>query len=236
MEFNIDNIIYWQEGIFKINATLLHTWIVILLLVFVSWMITRNLAAGINIRRGQAFMESFVVFVLTQIEEETHEDPNKYLPFIGTLFLFIVLSNVIGVIPAFESPTASLSTATALAACVFVAVPVFGISSQGFSSYFRHYIQPTPLMLPFNIIGELSRTLSLAIRLFGNIMSGSLIVAIVLSLSPLFFPVVMQAFGLLIGVIQAYVFSILALVYIASASRVQQVQETAETSKQESKI
>ncbi|HKL19449.1 MAG TPA: F0F1 ATP synthase subunit A [Halalkalibaculum sp.] len=225
MEFNIDDIIYWQEGFLKVNATLLNSWVVMLFLIFLSWLITRKLTSGLNIRRGQAFIESFVVFVLDQIREETHEDADKYLPFIGTLFLFIVVSNVIGVIPGFDSPTASLSTATALAICVFIAVPVFGISNRGFAGYMKHYVQPTPFMLPFNIIGELSRTLALAIRLFGNIMSGSLIIAIVLSLSPLFFPVVMQAFGLLIGVIQAYVFAILALVYIASATRIQNLKE-----------
>lgn len=221
MEFNIDDIIFWQEGFVKVNVTLVNSWAVMLLLVIVAWLISRNLTPGIQIRRGQAFIESFVVYILEQIEQETHVDPHKYLPFIGTLFLFIVISNILAVVPGFEPPTASLSTATALAACVFVAVPVFGISNQGFGRYMRHYVQPTPLMLPFNIIGELSRTLALAIRLFGNVMSGSLIVAIVLSLSPLFFPVVMQAFGLLIGVIQAYVFAVLALVYIASATRVQ---------------
>lgn len=225
MEFNIDDIIYWQEGFLKVNATLLNTWVVILLLIVFSWAVSRKLTAGLNIRRGQAFIESFVVLVLDQIREETHEDADKYLPFIGTLFLFIVVSNMIGVIPGFESPTASLSTATALAICVFIAVPVFGISNRGFAGYMKHYILPTPFMLPFNIIGELSRTLALAIRLFGNIMSGSLIIAILLSLSPLFFPVIMQAFGLLIGVIQAYVFAILALVYIASATRVQNINQ-----------
>lgn len=226
MEFNIDNIIYWQEGFFKLNATLVNTWLVMFVLVLISWVISRRLTPGLKIKRGQAFIESFVVFVLDQIREETHDEADKYLPFIGTLFLFIVVSNIIGVVPGLDSPTASLSTATGLAACVFVAVPVFGISNRGFKEYVKHYIRPTPFMLPFNIIGELSRTLALAIRLFGNIMSGSLIIAILLSLSPLFFPVVMQAFGLLIGVIQAYVFAILALVYIASATRVQSIKET----------
>lgn len=225
MQFNIDDIVYWQEGFIKINATLVNSWITIILLVFVSWLLRRRLTNDINISHGQAFLESFVVFVLNQIEEETHENPDEFLPFIGTLFLFIVTSNVLGIIPGLEPTTASLSTATALAICVFIAVPVFGIANQGLRSYMRHYIQPTPLMLPFNIIGELSRTLALAIRLFGNVMSGSLIVAILLSLSPLFFPAVMQAFGLLIGVIQAYVFSILALVYIASATRVRHAED-----------
>lgn len=222
MEFNIDDIIFWQEGFIKVNATLVNSWLVMLLLVAVAWAISRKLTPGIQIQRGQAFIESFVIFVLKQIEEETRVDPNKFLPFIGTLFLYIVTSNILAAVPGFEPPTASLSTATALAACVFVAVPVFGISTQGVAQYLRHYVQPNPLMLPFNIIGELSRTLALAIRLFGNVMSGSLIVAILLSLSPLFFPVVMQAFGLLIGVIQAYVFAVLALVYITSAVKVQQ--------------
>lgn len=225
MEFNIDDIIYWQEGFLKMNATLVYTWLVMLFLIVLSWLVTRKLTSGLNIRRGQAILESFVVLVLDQIREETHEDADSYLPFIGTLFLFIAVSNIIGVLPVIESPTASLSTAAALAICVFIAVPVFGISNRGFAGYLKHYIQPTVFMLPFNIIGELSRTLALAIRLFGNIMSGSLIIAILLSLSPLFFPVVMQAFGLLIGVIQAYVFAILALVYVASATRVQNLEQ-----------
>ncbi|NGP89869.1 F0F1 ATP synthase subunit A [Fodinibius halophilus] len=228
MELNIDDIIFWQYEFFKVNATLINSWIVMLLLISVSWLITRKLTAGIDIKRGQAFIESFVVYVVDQIREETHEEPDKYLPFIGALFLFIAFSNIIGIIPGFNAPTASLSTATALAICVFIAVPIFGISNRGFSTYIKHYIQPSPLMLPFNIIGELSRTLALAIRLFGNIMSGSLIVAIILSLSPLFFPAIMQAFGLLIGIIQAYVFAILALVYIASATRVREVKQNNE--------
>lgn len=226
MEFNIDQIIYWEWGFFKLNATLLFSWLIILLLPIASWLMSRDLTSGIGISRWQALLESIVVVIKNQIEEATQQKADIYLPFIGTLFLFIVVSNVISVVPGIHPPTASLSTTAALASCVFVAVPIFGITTRGFKSYLRYYLQPTPLMLPFNIIGELSRTLALAIRLFGNIMSGSLIVAILLSLSPLFFPVVMQAFGLLIGVIQAYVFAILALVYIASAARVHKSSES----------
>lgn len=226
MEFNIDQIIYWEWGFFKLNATLLFSWLIILLLPIASWLMSRDLTSGIGISRWQALLESIVVVIKNQIEEATQQKADIYLPFIGTLFLFIVVSNVISVVPGIHPPTASLSTTAALACCVFVAVPIFGITTRGFKSYLRYYLQPTPLMLPFNIIGELSRTLALAIRLFGNIMSGSLIVAILLSLSPLFFPVVMQAFGLLIGVIQAYVFAILALVYIASAARVHKSSES----------
>ncbi|HKJ31064.1 MAG TPA: F0F1 ATP synthase subunit A [Balneolales bacterium] len=219
MEFNPDNIIYFQWGFVKINATLVFSWIVILILWISSWLITRKVTSGAGISRWQNLLESVVSIIQDQIREASQQNPQRYLPFIGTLFLFIVFSNMLTIIPGFNAPTASLSTTAALAACVFVAVPVFGIVSLGIKGYLLQYVRPTPFMLPFNIIGELSRTLALAIRLFGNIMSGSLVVAILLSLAPLFFPVIMQILGLLVGFIQAYVFAILALVYIASATR-----------------
>jgi F-type H+-transporting ATPase subunit a len=139
------------------------------------------------------------------------------LPFIGTLFLFISLSNLLGVVPFFESPTSSLSTTAALALCVFVAVPVFGIAQEGLRNYLKHYIEPTPIMAPFHIISEISRTFALAVRLFGNVMSGSLIAAILLMIVPLFVPVALKLLELLIGQIQAYIFAVLAMVYITSA-------------------
>ncbi len=203
----------------NINATLVFTWAVMALLIVGSWLITRRLTDGPNISRWQNGLEVVVSYIRSTIREAAGRDADTYLPFIGTLFLFIAVANLLSVLPWFRPPTASLSTTVALAACVFVAVPVFGIATQGVRAYLRQYVRPTPLMLPFHIIGELSRTVALAVRLFGNMTSGMLIVAVLLSLAPLFFPVVMQAFGLLVGVIQAYVFAILALVYVASASR-----------------
>ncbi|HYW33865.1 MAG TPA: F0F1 ATP synthase subunit A [Balneolaceae bacterium] len=226
MEIDIDKIKYLQWGFFKLNATLLFSLIVIILLVVGAWLGTRSLTDDVKIKRSQALLESIVTIILQQIEEATQQKPEKYLPFIGTLFLYIVTSNILEIMPGFRAPTASLSTTAALACCVFVAVPVFGIATMGFKEYMRHYIQPTPLMLPFNIIGEFSRTVALAVRLFGNILSGSLIVAVLVSLTPLFFPVIMRAFGLLIGIIQAYVFAILALVYIASANQAYKTEQT----------
>ena len=132
-----------------------------------------------------------------------------------------------------SATTGSLSTTTALAICVFVAVPLYGIVYQGPAGYLEHYVQPTILMLPFNIIGELSRTLALAVRLYGNIMSGTVIAAILLSIAPYFFPVVMQLLGLLTGMIQAYIFAILAMVYIASAASTMVRQETGESEQQD---
>ena len=122
------------------------------------------------------------------------------------------------IFPGYEPPTSSLSTTAALALCVFLATPIFGIAENGVLQYLKTFIEPTFIMLPFNIISEISRTLALAVRLFGNIMSGGLIVTILLSIAPLFFPVLMTVLGLITGIIQAYIFSILATVYIAAAT------------------
>jgi len=219
MELTTDHIIFWEWGFIKINATLVYSWLVMTVLVLGSWLISRRLKSDTQMSRWQNLLEVLVLMIQQQIREASRQDPKHYLSFIGTLFLYILFLNVIDIVPGITAPTTSLSTTAALAGCVFLAVPMFGIARQGVGGYLSNYMRPSPLMLPFNIIGELSRTIALAIRLFGNMMSGSLIVGILLSLAPLFFPVLIQAFGLLIGVIQAYVFSILALVYIASGQR-----------------
>lgn len=219
MELTTDHIIFWEWGFIKINATLVYSWLVMAMLVAGSWLISRRLRSDIHMSRWQNLLEVLVTMIRDQIREASRQEPGRYLPFIGTLFLFILFMNLAEIFPGISAPTTSLSTTAALAFSVFVAVPIFGIARQGLKGYLSHYTRPSILMLPFNIIGELSRTIALAIRLFGNMMSGSLIVGILLSLAPLFFPVLVQAFGLLIGVIQAYVFSILALVYIASGQR-----------------
>jgi F-type H+-transporting ATPase subunit a len=162
-----------------------------------------------------------------QIREVCPEGGDTYLPFAGTLFLFIAVSNLLDVVPGWRPPTGSLSTTAALALSVGVAVPVFGIVRQGFVGYFRHYLRPSVIMLPFHLLSETTRNLALAVRLFGNIMSGSMIVGILLAIAPLFFPVLMQMLGLLISLIQAYIFAILAMVYIAAAVQTQSNQEGA---------
>ena len=234
MEISPDAIHVWQWGPVEINGTILFTWIVMLLLVVVSFLVTRRLSTGTRLSRGQNMLEVIVSYMSNQIQEISQHDPAAFLPFVGTLFLFISVSNALSVVPLFESPTGSLTTTAALASCVFIAVPFFGIQEKGLREYLKSYIQPTFVMLPFNIIGELSRTLALSIRLFGNVMSGTLIVGVLISLAPLFFPIVMQAFGLLVGIIQAYIFAILAMVYIASGMRSHhQEQEVAESSEKQ---
>ncbi len=217
-----DAVVLLQWGWVKLNATILYTWGIMSLLTLVSWMVTRKLTAERHIPRLQNLLEVTVSGIRHEIREVSQqENDRRYLPFVGTLFLFILVSNLLTVVPGYVAPTGSLSTTAALALCVFVAVPLYGITEQGLRSYLLQYVRPTPLMLPFNLMGELSRTLALAVRLFGNVMSGTKIGAILLSLTPLFFPIVMHALGLLTGVIQAYIFSILAMVYIASGMRAQ---------------
>ena len=173
-----------------------------------------------QISRWQSMLEIVVTGINSEIKGVGLNNPQLYIGFIGTLFLFIATANVLIVFPWYEPPTGSLSTTTALAISVFIAVPFFGIRQKGVLAYLKSYLQPTFLMLPFNLISEFSRTLALAVRLFGNIMSGGMIVAILLSITPFIFPIVMKSLGLLIGMVQAYIFSILATVYIAAAVQV----------------
>ena len=222
MSIDPSDTIYFQYGFIRITATLVYTWIVMLIITFLSLFISRSIGKSKNpleVTKSQNISEAVITTVRGQIREVTQEDPSKYFPFIGTIFIFILFSNVVSIIPGFISPTSSLNTTTALAICVFIAVPYYGIQSQGLKSYLKQYVKPNIIMLPFNIIGELSRTMSLAVRLYGNIMSSGLIVIILLGILPLFFPVLVNAFGLLMGGIQAYVFSILSIVYIASSTK-----------------
>ncbi|MBI1314317.1 F0F1 ATP synthase subunit A [bacterium] len=220
-EINVDQPL-WPEGPVVINqltGTIVFTWIVMAILVVGSRLVTRRLSVGTSMSRGQNLLEVLVSTLSSQIREVSQQEPGPFLPFVGTLFIFIAMSNLLSLVPGFPTPTASLATTAALATCVFVAVPLFGIASQGVGRYLRQYVQPSIFMLPFNVIGELSRTLALAVRLYGNMMSGSVIGLILLGFVPLFVPIVMQLFGLLTGMIQAYIFAVLAMVYIASATQ-----------------
>jgi F-type H+-transporting ATPase subunit a len=219
MRLSPDAMIFWQHGFFKLNATIVFSWALMLVLVVGSKLITRRLRPDLKPSRLQCLLEMVVTGINTQIEQVGLRHPAKYLGFLGTLFLFIAIASLCAIIPGYEPPTASLSTTTALALCVLTAVPFFGIEERGLIGYFKSYGEPTLLMLPFNIISELSRTLALAVRLFGNMMSGTMILAILLTITPFIFPVAMSVLGQLTGMVQAYIFSILAAVYIAAATR-----------------
>jgi len=213
-----DQMIFWQHGFLKLNGTIVFTWGIMLVLVLGSKLITRHLSTGLERSRWQNLLEIVVTAITKQIQEAGLRNPEKYLGFLGTLFLFVALASLGTILPGYEPPTGSLSTTVALALCVFVAVPLFGIEDQGLRGYLKSYAEPTIMMLPFNIISELSRTLALAVRLFGNMMSGAMILGILLTITPFIFPIIMTALGLLTGMVQAYIFSILAAVYIAAAA------------------
>ncbi|MEI9896710.1 MAG: F0F1 ATP synthase subunit A [Chthoniobacter sp.] len=222
MRLSPDEMIFWQHGFVKLNGTIVFTWGLMLVLAVGSRLITRRLSTSLERSRWQNLLEIVVTAINQQIEEVGLPHPEKYLAFLGTLFLFVAAAALGTVFPGYEPPTGSLSTTAALALCVFVAVPLFGIEDQGIRGYLKSYAEPTVIMLPFNIISEVSRTLALAVRLFGNMMSGAMILAILLTITPFIFPILMTALGLLTGMVQAYIFSILAAVYIAAAIRTRQ--------------
>jgi F-type H+-transporting ATPase subunit a len=218
VQINPDEIIYWKWGVFSLNETIVTTWIVMALLISLAWASTRQLSTDPPLSRRQALMETVVNYMKSEIAEIAQKAPERYLHFSGTLFLFISVSSLLAIIPGYRSPASSLSTTLALAICVFFAVPIYGIAEQGAADYFKRYIQPSVMMLPFNIIGDFSRTMAMALRLFGNMMSQNLLVAVLFSIVPLFLPAVMDLFGVLIGQVQAYIFAVLATVYIISGS------------------
>ncbi|MDA8161403.1 MAG: F0F1 ATP synthase subunit A [Desulfobacteraceae bacterium] len=220
MRLSPDDIILWRHGFFKLNATIVITWALMLVMAAGSRIITRNLSTDLKRSRWQNLLEIVVTAIVKQIKEVGLDQSERYLGFLGTLFLFIALASLCTVIPGYEPPTGSLSTTAALAICVFVAVPLFGIEEQGLGGYLKSYAEPTLIMLPFNVISEISRTLALAIRLFGNMMSGAMIIGILITITPFLFPIVMTALGLLTGMVQAYIFSVLATVYIAAATQI----------------
>ena len=228
MEISPDAIIIFQWNGIHLNATIVFTWVVMAILIFISWMATKNLTIGPKITRWQNFLEVIIGYIRQQVKEITQQNPDPFIPFLGTLFLFISISSMLTIIPGFHPPTGSLSTTSALAICVFFAIPIFGIAKKGMWGYFKHYLEPSIFMMPFNVIGDFSRILALAVRLFGNMMSGTLIVAVLFIITPLFVPIVMQVLGLLIGQIQAYIFTVLATVYIASATRIESKPEQIE--------
>ncbi len=218
MHLSTDEIILLQYGAIKLNATIATTWLLMILLVAGAKHVTRNLGNEVRITRWQSLLEIIVIGIRNQIGEVGLRQPEKYLGFVGTLFLFIATANLLTVFPVYEPPTGSLSTTTALALLVFVAVPFYAIRERGLPGYLKTFAEPTLIMLPFNIISELSHTLALAVRLFGNMMSGTMILAILLIVTPFIFPMLMNMLGLLTGMVQAYIFSVLATVFIAAAS------------------
>lgn len=202
-------------GPIPITAPVLVTWCIMALLAGGSWLLTRRLTTHPN--ATQAVLELLVDTITAQIRDTVHAEPKPYIPLIGTLFLFILAANWSSMVPGIEPPTAHLETDAALAAIVFVAIAWFGIRNRGARGWLASFSEPTLLLLPLNVLESFTRTLSLLVRLFGNVMGGAFVIAIVLSLAGLLVPVPLMALELLIGAIQAYIFSVLAMVFIGGA-------------------
>jgi F-type H+-transporting ATPase subunit a len=205
--------IVWQIGPLGISTTVLTTWALMAALTLVSWAITRRLS--LDPGRWQTVVEGIVVSMQDAIEAILPGRSAELLPLIGTLWLYLVCANLAGVIPEQHSPTAEISVTAGLALVVFFASHWFGIRSDGWGPYLRHYLSPSVLLLPFNLISELTRTLALAVRLFGNMMSLELAALLVLLVAGLLVPVPLLLLHVVEALVQAYIFGVLALVYIA---------------------
>lgn len=214
MNSPLSSVVLFQIGPVPITQAVLTTWAIMAVLVLGSALLTRRLTL-IPCRR-QAALELIVDIIDTQIHETTGAKPGIYRGFIGTLFLFILVANWTSLMPGLEPPTAQLETDAALAILVFLSVIWFGIRGGGVRGYFRSFATPNPVMIPLNMLESITRVFSMFVRLFGNVMSGVFIVGIVASLAGLLVPVPLMALDLLTGLVQAYIFAILAMVFIAA--------------------
>lgn len=201
-----------------ITKTIISTWLVMAFLLIFSWFLTRKMSFVPG--RLQNVIELFVEAIVNLIEGMSPGNGKRFLPLVGTLALFIGTANIAHLVPGLKAPTSDFNTAFALALVVFFAVPFYGIATRGLKSYLKEYLSPSPILLPFHIISELTRTFSLALRLFGNILGEEIIVGILFILAPIFVPVPMMLFSIFTGIIQAYIFTILTVVYLSSAVEV----------------
>jgi len=212
--------VLFTVGPVSVTAPVVATWGIMALLAGGSWLVTRRLS--LRPSRRQAALELVVETIATQIRDTMSAEPGPYLPLIGTLFLFIFTANWSSLVPGFEPPTAHIETDAALALIVFLATIWFGISSRGLRGFMATFAEPTVFMIPLNLIETVTRTFSLVVRLFGNVMSGVFVIGIVLSLVGLLVPIPLMALELLTGAVQAYIFSVLAMVFIGGVIKTKQ--------------
>jgi F-type H+-transporting ATPase subunit a len=213
--------VLFHLGPIAIARPVVTTWAIMAVLSLASWLVTRRL--DLHPDRRQAALELIVTGIMSQIEEVMRKETRPFLPLLGTLFIFLVAANLSGVIPGVEAPTGRLETPAALAVIVFVAVHFFGVRAQGLVFYLASFAKPKLIMLPLNLVSEVTRTFSLTVRLFGNVMSGEFVIALVVALAGLFVPIPLMALEILVGLVQAYIFTILASVFIGAAvDRVEQ--------------
>ena len=207
--------VLFHLGPVAITRPVVTTWAIMAVLTLGSWFVTRRLTPLPD--RRQAVVELVVTGIIGQVEEVIRKDPRPCLPMLGTLFIFLVAANLSGVLPAVQAPTGTLETPAALALIVFGSVHFFGLRARGPVGYLASFAKPKAIMLPLNIVSEITRTFSLMIRLFGNVMSGEFIIALIVGLAGLFVPIPLMALEILVGLVQAYIFTMLATVFIGAS-------------------
>jgi F-type H+-transporting ATPase subunit a len=209
------NEILFHVGPVPIAQAVVTTWVLMALITLVSWLVMRR--ARVHPGTAQAALEVVVETIANQIQAIIRRDPWPFMPLLGTLFIFLIVANLSAIIPGAKAPTAHIETPAALALLVFVAAHAYGIRARGVGDYLKRYVRPSPFLLPLNILSEITRTFSLMIRLFGNMMSHEFVVAIVVFLAGLLLPIPFMLLGILIGIIQAYIFTVLAAVFVGAA-------------------
>ena len=212
--YDLIKLIEWND--WYVNVTIFNSWLIMGLLVLVSWLTTRHLSVDKEVSRWQIAIEALVLWLQKEANETSGSRTNQYLGMAMGLFCFILTANLLTFIPWFRPPTASISTTMALAGIVFIAIPYFSIKNAGVKRYLKKFIEPIPLMLPMNVFSEFFSVLAMGLRLFGNMLSGVMFASILSAFVPFVAPLTMQTLGLLTGSIQAYIFALLAVVYSSS--------------------
>ena len=208
--------VVFRVGPIAVTQPVVTTWVIMVTLTAGAWAATRRLA--LNPGRRQVVLELLVTGIIDQIEDIVRKDGRPLLPLLGTLFIFLLAANLSGLLPGVAPPTGKLETPAALALTVFLAVHYFGIRARGLKGYLASFARPKLIMLPLNLLSQVTRTFSLMVRLFGNVMSGEFLIGLVLSLAGLLVPIPLMALELLVGIVQAYIFSVLATVFIGAAA------------------
>jgi F-type H+-transporting ATPase subunit a len=211
----LTSVILFHLGPIAITRPLVTTWVIMLVLTGVCWGVTRRLE--VRTARRQAVLEIVVTGIAQQIEDVICKDARPFLPLLGTLFIFLAAANLSGLLPGVQAPTSKLETPAALALIVFFSVHYFGVRARGLRGYLASFAEPKLIMLPLNIISQLTRTFSLMVRLFGNIMSGEFVITLVVALAGLFVPIPLMVLEILVGIVQAYIFTVLATVFVGAA-------------------
>lgn len=218
---NLTSDVIFSLGPLDITNTVVTTWFIILPLSFIAWIVTRNLS--LDPGKRQTAIEGIVTTIELAIAAIAPQQSRQLLPFIASLWIFIVIANLSGLVPGVHSPTRDLSATASLAILVFLSVHWYGIRSLGIKRYLKHYLLPSPILLPFHLVSEITRTVALAVRLFGNMMSLEMAALLILMVAGFLVPVPILMLHIIEALVQAYIFGMLALVYVAGGLQSQQL-------------